>query len=64
MLFFYVRHGDPIYNPDSLTPLGHEQAKALSKRFATYGLDLRFAGQGNDHLPLGRRGACASRLCD
>ena len=39
MLLFYVRHGDPIYNPDSLTPLGHEQAKALSKRFVTYGLD-------------------------
>ena len=35
MLFFYVRHGDPIYNPDSLTPLGHEQAKALSKRFVS-----------------------------
>ena len=43
MLFFYVRHGDPIYNPDSLTPLGHEQAKALSKRFATYGLDRIFS---------------------
>ena len=43
MLFFYVRHGDPIYNPDSLTPLGHEQAKALSKRFLTYGLDRVFA---------------------
>lgn len=39
MLFFYVRHGDPIYNPDSLTPLGHRQAEALSKRFAVYGLD-------------------------
>ena len=32
MLLFYIRHGDPIYNPDSLTPLGHEQAKALAKR--------------------------------
>ena len=39
MLFFYVRHGDPIYHPDSLTPLGHEQAHALAKRFVTYGLD-------------------------
>ena len=39
MLFFYIRHGDPIYDPDSLTPLGHEQAKALSKRLCTYGLD-------------------------
>lgn len=39
MLLFYVRHGDPIYNPDSLTPLGHRQAEALAKRFAIYGLD-------------------------
>ena len=39
MLFFYIRHGDPIYNPDSLTPLGHRQAEALAKRLAVYGLD-------------------------
>ena len=39
MLFFYIRHGDPIYNPDSLTPLGQRQAEALAKRLALYGLD-------------------------
>ena len=39
MIFFYIRHGDPIYKPDSLTELGHEQARALSKRLAVYGLD-------------------------
>ncbi len=39
MIFYYVRHGDPIYNPDSLTELGHKQADALAKRFALYGLD-------------------------
>jgi probable phosphoglycerate mutase len=39
MLFFYIRHGDPIYDPDSLTELGHKQAEALSKRLAVYGLD-------------------------
>lgn len=32
MLFFFVRHGDPIYNPDSLTEHGKEQAEALVKR--------------------------------
>lgn len=32
MLLFYVRHGDPIYRPDSLTELGHQQAKALVQR--------------------------------
>ena len=36
---YYVRHGDPIYNPDSLTPLGHRQAEALSRRMALKGLD-------------------------
>ena len=39
MLFFYIRHGDPIYKPDSLTPLGERQAEALAKRLALYGLD-------------------------
>ena len=39
MLFFYVRHGDPVYDPDQLTPLGRRQAEALAKRLARYGLD-------------------------
>ena len=39
MLFFYVRHGDPIYNPDSLTPLGERQAEAVGKRLAMFGID-------------------------
>lgn len=36
MLFFYIRHGDPIYNPDSLTPFGHRQAEAVGKMLAYY----------------------------
>lgn len=43
MLFFYLRHGDPIYDPDSLTPLGQRQAEALAKRLALYGLDEIYA---------------------
>jgi len=39
MLFYYIRHGDPIYNPDSLTELGHRQAEAVAKRLAMHGLD-------------------------
>ena len=39
MLFFYVRHGDPIYNPDQLTPLGQRQAEAIGKRLAMFGVD-------------------------
>ena len=43
MLFFYIRHGDPIYDPDSLTPLGHLQAQALAKRLARFGIDEIYA---------------------
>ena len=39
MILYYVRHGDPIYNPDSLTPLGQRQAEAVGKRLALYGID-------------------------
>lgn len=39
MIFLYIRHGDPIYSPDSLTPLGHRQAEALARRFVSYGID-------------------------
>jgi len=39
MLLFYVRHGDPIYSPDQLTPLGRRQAEAIGRRLARYGVD-------------------------
>lgn len=39
MLLFILRHGDPIYNPDSLTEKGKLQAEALAKRLALYGID-------------------------
>ena len=42
MILYYIRHGDPIYNPDSLTPKGQKQAEALAKRFGLYGLDRIF----------------------
>ena len=43
MILFYVRHGDPIYDPDSLTPLGKRQAEAAAKRLATFGVDRIFS---------------------
>ena len=43
MLFFYVRHGDPIYHPDQLTPLGRRQAEAVGKRLAMFGVDRVYA---------------------
>jgi len=42
MILFYLRHGDPLYSPDTLTPLGKRQAEALSKRLALFGLDRIF----------------------
>lgn len=47
MLFFYIRHGDPIYDPDSLTPLGHQQAEAAAKRLSRHGLDQIYASTSN-----------------
>lgn len=39
MRLYIIRHGEPIYKPDSLTPKGHLQAEALAKRFLVGGLD-------------------------
>lgn len=39
MLLYIIRHGDPIYEPDSLTEKGKLQAQALAKRLAVHGLD-------------------------
>ncbi len=47
MLLFYIRHGDPIYDPDSLTPLGKRQAEALAKRIAVYGIDKIYSSPLN-----------------
>ena len=47
MLLFYIRHGDPIYDPDSLTPLGQEQAKALAKRLIVHGVDKVYSSPSN-----------------
>ncbi len=47
MLLYYFRHGDPIYNPDGLTSLGEEQAKALAQRLVNYNFDRIFASTSN-----------------
>jgi probable phosphoglycerate mutase len=39
MLLYFIRHGDPDYANDSLTPRGARQAEAVAKRLAVYGLD-------------------------
>lgn len=47
MLLYYIRHGDPIYDPDSLTQLGHEQAKALARRLSIFGVDELYSSTSN-----------------
>lgn len=43
MLLYLIRHGDPIYDPDSLTKLGHRQAEAVARRLSIYGIDRLYA---------------------
>ena len=54
MLFFYIRHGDPIYDPDSLTPKGHLQAQAIAKRLALFGIDEIYASTSNRAIQTAR----------
>ena len=54
MLFFYIRHGDPIYDPDSLTPLGRRQAESVAKRLALYGIDKIYASTSTRAIETAR----------
>ena len=47
MLIYYIRHGDPIYNPDSLTELGEKQAEALSHRLGSIDFDRIYVSTSN-----------------
>lgn len=47
MLLFYIRHGDPIYIPDSLTDLGKRQAEAVARRLSLYGVDRIYSSTSN-----------------
>ena len=58
MLLYIIRHGDPIYSPDTLTPKGHAQAAALAKRLAVNGLDQIYCS------PNGRARETAQPTCD
>jgi len=58
MLLYILRHGDPDYETDSLTPKGSLQAQALAKRLAVNGLDKIYSS------PLGRAKQTAQATCD
>ena len=48
MLLYLVRHGDPIYETDSLTERGKIQAEAVGKRIAASKIDKIYSS------PMGR----------
>lgn len=54
MLLFYIRHGDPTYTPDALTPLGKRQAESVAKRLALYGIDKVFASSSTRAVQTAR----------
>ncbi len=58
MILYVIRHGDPIYDPDSLTEKGHAQADALAKRLAVNGLDRIFVS------PMNRARQTAEPTCE
>ncbi len=58
MLLFVIRHGDPVYSPDSLTPKGHMQAAAVGRRLALHGLDRVYSS------PMIRAQQTAQPVCD
>ncbi len=58
MILYVIRHGDPDYSIDNLTPLGKRQAEAVGRRLAATGIDRIFSS------PLGRAKATAAPLCE
>ena len=57
MLLYIVRHGDPIYETDSLTERGKLQAEAVGKRIADSRIDRIFTS------PMGRARMTAEPAC-
>lgn len=47
MLFYYIRHGDPIYDPDSLTAHGKIEAEALSEMLKDSGISRIYSSTSN-----------------
>lgn len=58
MRLYLIRHADPDYANDTITPAGHLEAAALAERLASHGLDRILCS------PLGRARATAKYTCD
>ena len=57
MFLYIIRHGEPDYTTDTLTPRGILQAEAVGKRLAASGIDEVYSS------PLGRAKETAAPLC-
>ena len=57
MILYIIRHGDPNYTTDSLTPKGAAQAEALGKRLFDSGIQQIYSS------PLGRAQETAAPAC-
>lgn len=57
MLLYIVRHGDPVYSTDSLTPRGKLQAEAVGKRIYHSGINTIYSS------PMGRAKETAEPAC-
>jgi probable phosphoglycerate mutase len=62
MILYYVRHGSPVYNPDSLTPLGRRQAESVGRMLACAGLDAVYASSSNRAIETAQPAAEICRL--
>jgi len=58
MRLYIIRHADPDYPNNTITPTGHEEAKALAKRMANVGLSRIYSS------PLGRAQHTAQYTAD
>ena len=58
MRLYLIRHADPDYENDTITPAGHLEAQALAKRMKSIGLDRLYSS------PLGRAKATAKYTAD
>ncbi len=58
MRLYIIRHADPDYERNTLTPAGHLEAQALARRLASHGLDHLYTS------PLGRARHTAQYAAD
>lgn len=47
MIFYYIRHAEPIYNPDSITEFGKKQAESLANRLVIDKVDAIYSSSCN-----------------